>query len=204
MRRREALAHSTSYRTFHQPLHGPGRGGGGSFWRRRLGRRVVARRGGIFAVRHALRHLDAAHGRLLAALGNVVADRVLHGCTAFLEDRLTAHRKPPNAPEAGGCPRGGTESPDRLVLGALDCRTARTASVQRDSLHGVECAQAGQRHGAACSRSGHTPAGNGFSGSQRETLQSGARSVNEVLLDRVPQTTPRTSNMTSNSVQSAT
>jgi hypothetical protein len=55
-------------------------------------RRVVvgARRHPIFALRRALRHLDAAHGRLLAALGNVVADRVLHGCTAFLRDRLAA------------------------------------------------------------------------------------------------------------------
>src|SRR3954471_23820033 len=67
---------------------------------------------------------------------------------------------PLEAPEpagGGGCPRGGTVSPDRLVLGALDCRKARTASLQRDSLHGGECAPAGQRHGAACSRSGHTP-----------------------------------------------
>src|SRR5919107_2343155 len=74
---------------------------------------------------------------------------------------------------------GGTETPGRLVLGALDCRTARTASVQRDSLHGVECAPAGQRHGAACSRSGHTPRGNGKTVSQCETLQSRARHVND-------------------------
>ena len=81
-------------------------------------------------------------------------------------------------------------------LGALDCRTARTASVQRDSLHGVECAPAGQRHGAACSRSGHTPTGNGFAGSRCETLQSQARHVNDAGRAKAPQTVPQTPDMT--------
>src|SRR5215211_5459228 len=105
---------------------------------------------------------------------------------------------PPNVPGVGGRPHSGTETSDRLVLGALDCRTARTASVQRDSLHGVECAPAGQRHGAACSRSGHTPTGNGFAGSQCETLQSRARHVNDVRRAKAPQTVPRTPDMTGN------
>src|SRR5919112_2906868 len=106
--------------------------------------------------------------------------------------------KAPELPGVGGCPRSGTESPGRLVLGALDCRTARTASVQRDSLHGVECAPAGQRHGAACSRSGHTPTGTGKTVSRCETLQSRARHVNDVGHAKAPQTVLLTPDMPGN------
>src|SRR5919112_754907 len=93
--------------------------------------------------------------------------------------------KAPELPGVGGCPRSGTESPGRLVLGALDCRTARTASVQRDSLHGVECAPAGQRHGAACSRSGHTPAGNGGTGSHGRLYRVEGAASTMVLMTRL-------------------
>src|SRR5215207_11560318 len=117
------------------------------------------------------------------------------------QGRLTARWKPPNVPGVGGRPRGGTEMPGRLVLGALDCRTARTASVQRNSLHGVECAPAGQRHGAACSRSGHTPTGTGKTVSRCETLQSRARHVNDVGRAKAPQTVPRTPDTPGNTAQ---
>ena len=72
-----------------------------------------------------------------------------------------------------------------------------TASVQRNSLHGVECAPAGQRHGAACSRFRAHAKGKRFP-IPRRLYRVGRGHVNDGLDTAAAGPCLRTPDMTSN------